>query len=205
MTGSWESLAVNSLARILNKEFSRAWRGCFSSLWLQQEEEEEEEEAPDKLQDDTKFSSSPTVLGHESPHAPGQAAVIIRQAAVNKAFPRRAVKPPGCAVAALECLGPGRLGNCVYQFDLINTAGQGCTVHVPSLNFYLTHTHTHTHITGRKVAGQNELGGGGEKECLGLFSQGFTLTVDKGTRVARWEDLDVRVNTKTQLAASSAY
>lgn len=31
---------------------------------------------------------------------------------------------PGCTAAALECLGQSCLGNCVYLFDLISTAGQ---------------------------------------------------------------------------------
>lgn len=84
--------------------------------------------------------------------------------------------------AVLECLGQSCLGNCVYLFDLISTAGQGCTVHVPSLYspcYFI-------HITGRKLVCWNELGGGGvrvkktdrERErVLCLFAQGLTYTV----------------------------
>lgn len=54
---------------------------------------------------------------------------------------QQAEMPPGCTVAALECLGQSCLGNCVYLFDLISTAGQGYSPCAKSVLSPLLYTH----------------------------------------------------------------
>lgn len=68
-------------------------------------------------------------------------------------------------MAALECLGQSCLGNCVYLFDLISTAGQAVEsmCQVGALPATLR-----TSLEGRLFARMNAKSGMERKECVYL-------------------------------------
>lgn len=90
-------------------------------------------------------------------------------------------------MAALECLGQGCLGNCVYLFDLISTAGQGQGCTLPAT---LCRS-----LEGSLFARRDSQKWDLESVfiCTGIKSHCWH--VDKGTTVVRWEDFSVNTNT----------